>query len=212
MAAFSFKGIHSWPVLRQKLEALFNVTTGHAHDGVDSKAIAAGTADDTTLALAAGVFSVKDGGIVAAKLAADAVETAKIKNANVTAAKLAADAVEEAKIKDGAVTAAKTAAAVQTSLGKADVSVAGVAAGYKVARADGVVAVTGTAEITSGLATVKAVAVTLAEDVAATGAFVSVVIPAQAGADAGKFTIKVWKSDLSAADAAKNVSWVAVGT
>lgn len=57
-----------------------------------------------------------DGSITAAKLAADAVETAKIKNANVTAAKLAADAVETAKIKDANVTAAKLAAdAVETA-------------------------------------------------------------------------------------------------
>ena len=52
---------------------------------------------------------VKDGGITAAKLAANAVETAKIKDLNVTAAKLAANAVETDKIKDLSVTSAKIA-------------------------------------------------------------------------------------------------------
>jgi hypothetical protein len=49
--------------------------------------------------------------VTAAKLAADAVETAKILDANVTAAKLATDAVETAKIKDANVTFAKFASA-----------------------------------------------------------------------------------------------------
>ena len=56
-----------------------------------------------------------DGSITAAKLATDAVETAKLKDANVTAAKLAADAVETAKIKDANVTAVKVAAEAWTS-------------------------------------------------------------------------------------------------
>lgn len=51
--------------------------------------------------------AVQDGAITAAKLASDAVTTAKILNANVTAAKLASDAVETAKIKDKNVTLAK---------------------------------------------------------------------------------------------------------
>jgi hypothetical protein len=63
------------------------------------------TFDSTTIA---------DGAIVVAKLANDAVETAKIKNANVTAAKLATDAVETAKIKDANVTTAKLSTAAAT--------------------------------------------------------------------------------------------------
>jgi predicted RecA/RadA family phage recombinase len=112
----------------------------------------------------------------------------------------------------GSVELTELSSSVQASLAKADASVAGVAAGYKEARSDGAVAVTGTLEVTSGLATVKSVTASLAEDVAATGAFVSVLIPTQTGGNAGKFTVKVWKSDLSAADAAKNVTWIAVGT
>lgn len=57
-----------------------------------------------------------DEAVTAAKLATDAVETAKIKNLNVTAAKLASDAVETAKIKDLNVTTGKLAAdAVETA-------------------------------------------------------------------------------------------------
>lgn len=94
--------------------------------------------------------------------------------------------------------------------------VAGVAAGYKVAR--GVSAVTGTLEITSGLATVIAAVACLAEDLSLAGLGATVEIPTQTGGDAGKFTAKVWKATASgdvtplAADAAKSVAWVAVGT
>jgi hypothetical protein len=49
------------------------------------------------------------GSVTAAKIATDAVETAKIKDLNVTAGKLAADAVETAKIANSAVTEAKIA-------------------------------------------------------------------------------------------------------
>lgn len=53
--------------------------------------------------------TVGAGSITAAKLAADAVTTAKILDANVTAGKLAADAVETAKILNANVTTAKIA-------------------------------------------------------------------------------------------------------
>jgi hypothetical protein len=94
--------------------------------------------------------------------------------------------------------------------------VAGVAAGYKVAR--GVTAVTGTQEVTTGLATVVSIVGMLAEDPSADATIVTAVIPAQTGGDAGKATLKVWKptaadnSAPTAASAAKNVAWVAVGT
>jgi phage-related minor tail protein len=68
---------------------------------------------------------------------------------SISAAELASDAVETAKIKDAQVTAAKLATALQALA-------VGVESGYKVAR--GVTAVTGTQAITSGLATVVAVA------------------------------------------------------
>jgi hypothetical protein len=60
--------------------------------------------------------AVADGSVVVAKLANDAVETAKIKNVNVTAAKLATDAVETAKIKDVNVTLPKLAVTAKTQV------------------------------------------------------------------------------------------------
>jgi hypothetical protein len=50
------------------LDAPFDPSTGHSHDGTNSKAIAAGAADDSTLTLTEGVFAVKAGGIVASQL------------------------------------------------------------------------------------------------------------------------------------------------
>jgi len=72
--------------------------------------------DDVTIeSNAEGRLQVKDGGVAAAKLAADSVETAKIVDANITAAKLAADSIETAKIVDANITAAKLAADSVTS-------------------------------------------------------------------------------------------------
>ena len=70
------------------------------------------TVDMTTiegLGTTASPFKVKDLGIITAKLADDAVTTAKILDANVTTAKLADDAVTTAKILDVNVTTAKLA-------------------------------------------------------------------------------------------------------
>ena len=81
--------------------------------------------DDSSIERASGGLQLKDGGIAAAKLASDSVETAKIKDANVTtakiadsnvtAAKLASDSVETAKIKDVNVTTAKIANSAVTA-------------------------------------------------------------------------------------------------
>lgn len=99
-----------------------------------------------------------------------------------------------------------------------NLAIAGVAAGYKLAR--GVEAsVTGTVVITSGLATVIAAIVVLADDPVVTEAMWStVLIPAQTGGDAGKFTAKLWKP-TAVADATpvagtgtKKVAWIAIGT
>ena len=87
---------------RDILKAAFNTSTGHDHDGVNSKAVTVGT--------------VADNAITAGKIAADAVTTVKILNANVTAAKLATDAVETAKIKDANVTLAKMSVAARTRI------------------------------------------------------------------------------------------------
>lgn len=93
---------------------------------------------------------------------------------------------------------------------------AGVAAGYKIAR--GVTAVTGTNDLTTGLATVAACTATLQEDAALTGSLVTVTIQTQSGGTAGHVTLKVWKPTASgdvtpiAATAAKNIGWNCTGT
>lgn len=97
-------------------------------------------------------------------------------------------------------------------------AVAGVAAGYKVAR--GVAAdVTAAEEITSGLATVVAATACLAGDpVVGEAMWVTVSIPAQVGGDAGKFTVKTWKPTANdnatptAGTGDHDVAWIAVGT
>lgn len=91
--------------------------------------------------------------------------------------------------------------------------VATLLAGKKVAW--GVTAVTGTQDIATGLATVEAVVVSASSDPDGTAlASVSGVITGAAG----HFTAKCWKitaadnGALIAATAAKNVSWIAMGT
>ena len=96
--------------------------------------------------------------------------------------------------------------------------ISGVAAGYKVAR--GVAAVTGTATVVTGLATVVAVTATAQDDLDGdTLAGVSASIGDQAGAPAaGSVYLKAWKNNadgdatMVAANAAKNVNWIAIGT
>ena len=63
--------------------------------------------DNQSTQLVGTAIVVADGGIIAAKLAADAVTTSKIKDANVTTAKIADANVTTAKIADANVTFAK---------------------------------------------------------------------------------------------------------
>ena len=73
--------------------------------------MAASSTMDFIYQMGVGILTApSDGSVTAARLATDAVETAKIKDLNVTAGKLATDAVETAKIKDLNVTAGKLAA------------------------------------------------------------------------------------------------------
>ncbi len=99
--------------------------------------------------------------------------------------------------------------------------VAGVAAGYKVAR--GIAAITGSGTVVTGLATVVAVFATAADNLDGdTLAGVSASIGDQAGLPAaGSVYLKAWKvttggasgnPTLIAASVAKNINWVAVGT
>lgn len=60
-----------------------------------------------SVAGAGGAARIKDGGVTAAKLATDSVETVKIKDANVTADKLASNSVTTIKVLDQNITFAK---------------------------------------------------------------------------------------------------------
>lgn len=68
--------------------------------------------DNSTVELSADSVQVKDAGIVAAKIASDAVTTVKILDSNVTTGKINNLAVTTGKLADAAVTADKLAAAV----------------------------------------------------------------------------------------------------
>lgn len=93
-------------------------------------------------------------------------------------------------------------------------AVAGVAAGYKLARSAAALSVTGTSNINTGLTTLVSVVAGLAEAAAISGSYVS----CSALASAGWFQVQVWKmtgtGDCTpiAATAAKLINWVAIGT
>ena len=72
------------------------------HDGTNWTLVGA-AADESTITLSSNTLTVKDAGIVAAKIATGAVTTAKIAALGVTAAKIAADAITGAKIADNAI-------------------------------------------------------------------------------------------------------------
>jgi len=93
--------------------------------------------------------------------------------------------------------------------------VAGAAAGYKIARSPTPVAVTGTSDVTTGLTTVLAAVACAESDLDGTNlASVQAVVTG----GAGHILLKCWKitaadnGALVAASAAKNVSWIAIGT
>lgn len=96
--------------------------------------------------------------------------------------------------------------------------VAGIAAGYKIAR--GVAAVTGSATVVTGLATVVAVVATAAADASlANGIEVTATIGDQAGSPAaGSVILKAWKPTASgdvtpiASAAEVSINWIAIGT
>lgn len=115
------------------------------------------------------------------------------------------------KLKKAGVEITKTGAEI-------NLLVAGVAAGYKIAR--GVAAITGSGTVVTGLATVVAVIATPQSDPDGVAlAAVSATIGDQAGAPAaGSVILKAWKvtavdnATLIAATAAKNINWIAIGT
>lgn len=115
----------------------------------------------------------------------------------------------------GAGVAAALAIANGSAGGYAVNPLAGVAAGYKIARSAAPVAVTGTSDITTGLASVLAALACPESDLDGT-TFAAAQAVVTGGA--GHILLKCWKitaadnGALIAADAAKNVSWIAIGT
>jgi len=109
------------------------------------------------------------------------------------------------RLKDGGVSSAKLATALQTL-------VLGAASGYKLAR--GEAAVTGTADVDTGLSTVVAVIASLKSDPSVDALWAS----AASSSTAGHIDLKVWKPTASdnctpiAATAEKSVEWIAIGT
>lgn len=121
------------PQLREFIEKdfhdeLFNVNTGHNHDGVNSPTVSQSAVVDNN-----SVTSVKivDGAVIATKIGADAVTTSKILDGAVTTDKLGADAVDGTKIADNAVNSEHIAAgAIDTEhIGLLQVTTATIAAG-----------------------------------------------------------------------------------
>lgn len=80
------------------------VTAAKLDNAVDAATFAAGAVDNASTQLSGGAIIVKDAGITAAKLAANAVTTAKIADANVTTDKIADANVTPAKLSTGAPT------------------------------------------------------------------------------------------------------------
>ncbi len=107
------------------------------------------------------------------------------------------------------------AAAVGTTGGVAVNGVAGVAAGYKLARSATPVAVTGTSDVTTGLSTVISCGADADADLDGT---TLLAVQAVNTGGAGHILLKCWKATaannvaLIAADAAKNINWWAIGT
>lgn len=97
------------PEIRKIVEAVLDITTGHDHDGTNSKL---GLVSGTVAANGIGTSQIADFAVTLAKIAAgaftaDAAGRAKFANAFINAALIANDAVETAKIKNKAVTLAK---------------------------------------------------------------------------------------------------------
>lgn len=82
MAAYSFRPIRN-PVVKRLLEAIFNATSGHDHDGSNSKAVASSTAISNTVGTLASLTTTAKSTVVAAINEVDA---------NADAAQAAADA------------------------------------------------------------------------------------------------------------------------
>ena len=163
-----------------------------------------------------GTAEIADDAVTKAKVAADVAGSglaqdtdgslmAVVDDTTVEIAALGDPAVDTLQVKDGGIASAKLATALQAL-------VLGAASGYKLAR--GEAAVTGTADVDTGLATVVAVVASLKSDPSVDALWAS----AASSSTAGHIDLKVWKPTASdnctpiAATAEKSVEWIAIGT
>lgn len=121
------------PQLREFIEKdfhdkLFDVLTGHDHDGVNSPSLNPAAVIENNSIISA---KIVDGAVTATKIGVDAVTTSKILDGAVTTDKLAADAVDGTKIADNAVNSEHIAAgAIDTAhIGNLQVTTEKIAAG-----------------------------------------------------------------------------------
>lgn len=111
-------------VFKPFIEALFDTTDGHDHDGINSKALSpsavvandsvstakiqdAAVVADKIAANAVTAVKILDGAVTGGKIPAQTITTDHLADTNVTAAKIGTGAVTAAKIGTGAVTASK---------------------------------------------------------------------------------------------------------
>jgi len=104
--AYDFNSIRN-PIIKRLFQSIFNLTSGHDHDGVNSKEVTVGTVADGAIETA----KIADGA-----LSADATGRAKMANDFISATQLASDAVETAKVKDANITLAKLATTAKVNM------------------------------------------------------------------------------------------------
>jgi len=131
VGAFSFRGLN----LRKLIEAAFDTTSGHDHDGTNSKAVTVGTVAAGALAASVAGRAMMadnyfDAATAAAKIANDALTNA-VCDAKFAANAFAADADSRAIFADGIWTLAKLAAEARTHI--LSVQVEDLAAGVDIA-------------------------------------------------------------------------------
>ena len=140
------------------------------------------------------------------RIGIDAITSEHVKDLEIKPGDIAAGAISNVKVADDAAIAGSKISPNVTN------AVIGVGAGYKIAR--GKTAVTGEADIATGLMTVVQAIACLEDDAALAGDVVTVAD----SATSGNIVLKVWKRTAAndctpaAATVEKSVRWIAIGT
>lgn len=115
------------PVLKKALQDIFDTTSGHDHDGTNSKLVSASAIADDAVTEA----KIKDGAVTTNKLGADAVDGTKIADDAIGNEHIADNAVNTAQIADDAIKSAQIAdgAVVEAAIGTGAVTEDKIAAG-----------------------------------------------------------------------------------